>query len=202
MATPVITKCHSLELHSWSVSAFAWIVTMPAPAVVDVPVVPVVPVDVEVPVPPEVDVDVDVEVPVPVVVDVPVPVVVPVLVPPVPQLIVKFMNLSPPAAGVLCRTCNVCIPFASVVIVAVVQLPVLFAVHEPLASIAPPDASLMSHVPVPFASQPEPWIWKVQIAAPLPVSFTIPAVALAQAHAGLAPAVARSSNARLVRIAT
>jgi len=87
------------------------------------------------------------------------------------------------------------------VIVAVVQLPVLFAVHVPLALIAPPDASLMSHVPVPLASQAEPWIWKVQIDEPLPVSFTMPAVALFQAHAGLAPAVARYSKARLIKIA-
>src|SRR5438094_4581888 len=46
----VITKCHSTELHSWSVNAFAWIVIMPPPVVVDVLVVPAVVVDVFVPV--------------------------------------------------------------------------------------------------------------------------------------------------------
>ena len=103
--TPVITKCQSLELHSWSCNAFAWIVTIPPPVEVEVLVVPVVPVEEVVPVPPEVDVPVVVDVEVLVPVDVPVDV--PVVVPPVPQLIVKFIHLSPPAAGVLCRTCNV-----------------------------------------------------------------------------------------------
>ena len=70
----VITKCHSLESHSWSVKAFAWIVTMPPPVVVEVLVLPpvvvevlvpvVVPVDVPVDVPVEVPVDVEVELPV------------------------------------------------------------------------------------------------------------------------------------------
>jgi hypothetical protein len=83
--TPVITKCHSLELQSWSLSAFARISTMAPPPVVlvdvDVPVdVPVeVPVDVLVDVPPLVEVEVDV--PVDVVVFVPVDVDVLVFVP-------------------------------------------------------------------------------------------------------------------------
>ena len=77
----VITKCHSTELHSWSVNAFAWIVIMPPPVVVDVLVVPAVVVDVFVPV--DVPVLVPVEEAVVVVVDVPVvvPVEVPVVVP-------------------------------------------------------------------------------------------------------------------------
>jgi hypothetical protein len=45
--TPVITKCHSLLLHSWSLRAFAEIVIVPPV----VPVVPVVLVDVPVEVP-------------------------------------------------------------------------------------------------------------------------------------------------------
>jgi hypothetical protein len=59
----VITKCHSVESHSWSSSALAWMTVVPPPVVVDVEVVPVVPVDVEVPVPPDVEVEVDVLVP-------------------------------------------------------------------------------------------------------------------------------------------
>jgi hypothetical protein len=98
---PVMTKCHSLLLHSWSWSAFAWIVIVVLP--------PEVPVEVEVPVLPEVLVEVPV---LPEVLVLVVPLVevlpeVPVEPPPVPQLIVKVMNLSPPAAGVLCRTCSV-----------------------------------------------------------------------------------------------
>ena len=89
--TPVMTKCHSDELHSWSVNAFALMTTLPPPVVVEVPVVPLVPVEV----------DVDVLVPVEPLVPVE------VVVPPVPQLIVRGMFLSPPAAGVLCRTCKV-----------------------------------------------------------------------------------------------
>lgn len=105
----VITKCHSVESHSWSSKAFAWmvIVVSPPPVVVDVLVVPVVPVDVEAVVPPDVLVPVDV--PVVVLVDVPVevPVDVPVDVVPDPQFTVKLRNLSPPAAGVLCRAWTV-----------------------------------------------------------------------------------------------
>ena len=60
--TPVITKCHSVESHSWSMRAFAWMVVMPPPVVVEVLVLPPVVVDVLVPVvvPPEVLVEVEV----------------------------------------------------------------------------------------------------------------------------------------------
>jgi hypothetical protein len=99
----VMTKCHSLLLHSWSLRAFARIVIVVLP--------PVVPVDVDVPVPPEVPVEVPVPPEVPVLavplVEVPPEVPVEVELPPVPQLMVKGTNLSPPAAGVLCRTCSV-----------------------------------------------------------------------------------------------
>src|SRR6185369_7204215 len=78
--TPVITKCHSLLSHSWSLRAFAEIVIVP-------PVVPVVPV-VLVDVPGDVPVDA-----VPVVL-VFVPVVVPVLVF-VPVLPVVFVPVLP-----------------------------------------------------------------------------------------------------------
>src|SRR5438477_6029114 len=73
---PVITNAHSAELQPWSVSAFAEMVTMPPPVVVDVLVVPVPPVVVDVEVfvpvvvPPEVLVDVEVPVPLVVPVDV------------------------------------------------------------------------------------------------------------------------------------
>src|SRR5438270_13919949 len=73
----VITKCHSTELHSWSVNAFAWIVIMPPPVVVDVLVVPAVVVEVLVPV------DVPVDVPVVVLVEVPLVLSPPELLPPV-----------------------------------------------------------------------------------------------------------------------
>src|SRR5213596_2593476 len=102
----VITKCHSTELHSWSVNAFAWIVIMPPPVVVDVLVVPAVVVDVFVPVDVPVDVPVLVDVPVDVPVEVPVDVVVdpdvpevpdvPVVVPLVLHFTLKTLLLSPP----------------------------------------------------------------------------------------------------------
>ena len=73
----------------------------------ELPWPPVLDVDVEVVVPPEVLVEVDVLPDVPVLVPVDVVPEVPVVPPLVPQLMVKLMNLSPPAAGVLCRTCKV-----------------------------------------------------------------------------------------------
>jgi hypothetical protein len=93
------------------------------------------------------------------------------------------------------------LPFASVVIPALVQAPVLFAVHVPFSWTVALVESLISQVPVPLESQAVPWIWKVQIALPAPVSLTTLAVALFQAHAGLAPAVARKRSATLKRIA-
>ena len=72
---------------------------------------------------------------------------------------------------------------ASVVIVALVQLPVELAVHVPFIWIVVLVASLMSQVPVAMESQAVPWIWNVQIALPAPVSFTTDAVAFSQAHA-------------------
>jgi hypothetical protein len=78
---------------------------------------------------------------------------------------------------------------------------VLFAVHVPLSWTVMPVESLMSQTPVALESQAVPWIWKVQIALPTPVSLTTVAVALFQAHAGLAPAVARNRSATLKRIA-
>jgi len=93
------------------------------------------------------------------------------------------------------------LPFARVVITAVVQAPLVFAVQLPLIWTVAPVESLMSQVPVPLESQAVPWTWKVHIALPVPVSFTTVAVALFQAHAGLAPAVARKRSATLMRIA-
>ena len=92
-------------------------------------------------------------------------------------------------------------PFASVVMLALVHAPVELAVHVPFIWTVVLVASLMSQVPVAMESQAVPWIWNVQIALPAPVSFTTAAAALFQAHAGLAPAVARKRSATLMRIA-
>jgi len=87
------------------------------------------------------------------------------------------------------------------VIDALVQLPLVLAVHPPFNWTVVPVASLMSQVPVALESQPVPTMWNVQIALPTPVSFTTAAVALLQAHAGLAPAVEKKRSATLMRIA-
>jgi hypothetical protein len=92
------------------------------------------------------------------------------------------------------------LPFARV-IVELFQVPLVSAVHVPLALDEPPEARATSQVPVPRESQAVPWIWKVQMELPLPLSLTIAIAALLQAQAGLAPAVARNSSETLMRIA-
>ena len=82
---------------------------------------------------------------------------------------------------------------------ALFQLPLVSAVQVPLALIIPPEAKATSQVPVPRESQAVPWIWKVQIELPLPLSFTTLIAALFQAQAGLAPAVARNRSEALKR---
>ena len=189
----------------WSFAPARWIFTSPLlpfappvledpppvePAVVVPPLFPcpfelsppLFPCPVELPVDEPVDVDVDV----------------PVEPPLVPQLMVKSANRSPPELGVRCQTCSVYCPLASIESVALVQLPCEFALHVLLAFTV--ALCLISHEPVPLESQPVPLIWKVQMLLPLPVSLTTVAAAFCHAQAGLAPAVARNSRERLMRI--